>query len=108
MLNSFYTGYGIGNTDASIASLDATCNWWGSASGPGPVGPGTGSPVTPNVDFSTWLTTSNLAGPCNGPLPPPPPPLTEKDQCKNDGWMNYGFKNQGQCVKFMETGKDSR
>lgn len=29
---------------------------------------------------------------------------TSKDQCKNGGWGNYGasFKNQGQCVTFVE------
>lgn len=31
-----------------------------------------------------------------------------KDDCKNDGWEQFGFKNQGQCVRFIETGKDSR
>lgn len=39
--------------------------------------------------------------------PAPADPLT-KNECKNGGWENYGFKNQGQCVKFVETGKDSR
>lgn len=34
-------------------------------------------------------------------------PLT-KDDCKKGGWAQYGFKNQGQCVRFVETGKDSR
>jgi hypothetical protein len=31
---------------------------------------------------------------------------TTKDQCKNGGWRNYGttFKNQGQCVAFVERG----
>ena len=33
------------------------------------------------------------------------PPLTEKDQCKDGGWANFGFKNQGQCIKFVNTGK---
>ena len=28
--------------------------------------------------------------------------------CKDGGWERYGFKNQGQCVRFVETGKDSR
>lgn len=28
--------------------------------------------------------------------------------CKNGGWEQFGFKNQGQCVRFIETGKDSR
>lgn len=33
---------------------------------------------------------------------------TEKNQCKKGGWEEFGFKNQGQCVRFFETGKDSR
>lgn len=32
----------------------------------------------------------------------------DKDECKNGGWDAYGFRNQGQCVRFFETGKDSR
>jgi hypothetical protein len=31
-----------------------------------------------------------------------------KDECKNGGWVTFGFENQGQCVRFIETGKDSR
>jgi len=31
------------------------------------------------------------------------------DQCKNDGWSTFQFprifKNQGDCVQFVETGK---
>ena len=28
---------------------------------------------------------------------------TNKDQCKNDDWKNFPqFKNQGQCVSFVE------
>lgn len=33
---------------------------------------------------------------------------TTKDDCKNGGWKDYGFRNQGQCIKFVNTGKDSR
>jgi hypothetical protein len=30
---------------------------------------------------------------------------TDKDQCKNGGWRQYGvFKNQGDCVSFVVTG----
>lgn len=36
------------------------------------------------------------------------PSPTSKRQCKNGGWEAFGFKNQGQCVRFVETGKDSR
>lgn len=31
-----------------------------------------------------------------------------KDQCKDGGWEAFAFENQGQCVRFIETGKDSR
>jgi hypothetical protein len=27
---------------------------------------------------------------------------TTKDQCKKGGFAQYGFKNQGQCVSFVE------
>ena len=34
---------------------------------------------------------------------------TNKDQCKNGGWMNFffprTFKNQGDCIQFVNTGK---
>lgn len=30
------------------------------------------------------------------------------DQCKNGGWQDYGFANQGQCIRFVLTGQDSR
>ena len=32
---------------------------------------------------------------------------TSEGQCKKDGWKNFGgmFKNQGQCVSFVEAQK---
>ena len=35
-----------------------------------------------------------------------PPLPSSKEQCKNDGWRDYGdtFKNQGQCVAFVQRG----
>jgi len=36
-------------------TVNATYNWWGSASGPGPVGPGTGDNVSTNVLYDPWL-----------------------------------------------------
>lgn len=29
---------------------------------------------------------------------------TTKQQCKNGGYRAFGFKNQGQCVAFVERG----
>jgi Tol biopolymer transport system component len=41
---------------------------------------------------------------------PPPPSAnpTNVEQCKNSGWVAYGFRNQGQCMRYVETGQDSR
>jgi hypothetical protein len=50
----------------SGGTVDGTCNWWGSTSGPGPVGPGSGSPVSSNVQFNPWLQSSDLNGDCIG------------------------------------------
>jgi len=33
---------------------------------------------------------------------------TTKQQCKHGGFQQFGFKNQGQCIRFVQTGKDSR
>jgi hypothetical protein len=30
--------------------------------------------------------------------------LTGKDQCHNGGWAQFGFKNQGQCIAFVNHG----
>ena len=51
------TTYGISNT--SIAGiLNATNNWWGSNTGPGPVGPGTGDKVSINITYIPWAFQS--------------------------------------------------
>lgn len=36
------------------------------------------------------------------------PDASTKADCQNGGWETYGFANQGQCIRFVETGKDSR
>lgn len=40
------------NTTTVLANAES--NWWGSVSGPGPVAPGTGAPVTANIDYQPW------------------------------------------------------
>ena len=30
---------------------------------------------------------------------------TSNDECKNGGWIHFGYKNQGECIKFVNTGK---
>ncbi len=53
-----------------IAFVDATCNWWGASDGPSGAGPGSGDTVGPAVNFSSWLVSSDLNGPCIGGAAP--------------------------------------
>ncbi|HKS91031.1 MAG TPA: right-handed parallel beta-helix repeat-containing protein [Tepidiformaceae bacterium] len=56
-----------GYNNTSGALQDATCNWWGDASGPSGAGPGGGNSVSSDVTFLPWLVTNDLAnGPCTG------------------------------------------
>lgn len=50
------------------------------------------------VTIHVVTNTTNV--PAAHPLP------TSKEQCKNDGWKNYGttFKNQGDCISFVASG----
>ena len=31
--------------------------------------------------------------------------VASKDACHDGGWQTYGFANQGQCIRYVETGK---
>ena len=57
------------------------------------------------VAFSPFLT-SKTGTPC---APPPIGPPTNANQCKNDGWKTFNtprtFKNQGDCIQYVNTGK---
>jgi hypothetical protein len=99
------TAFGITN-DATTPILNGECNWWGAANGPGPVGPGSGDRVSINVDYTPWLVAPTPGGSCiGGNL------ATNKDQCKNGGWMTMTrrdgstFKNQGDCVSYTNNGR---
>ena len=90
-------------------SLNATNVWWGSSTGPtiasNPGGTGE-IIIDPDgvVKYSPFLTTTTSCAPV--PMIGPP---TNKDQCKGDGWRNFNtprtFKNQGDCIQFVNTGK---
>jgi len=64
--------------------VDGTCNWWDSADGPGPVGPGTGARVTPNVDYTPWLIAPAPGGACLGGVPSTPGKVTGGGQIESD------------------------
>jgi hypothetical protein len=91
-------------------SLNATNNWWGAANGPkyNGAGPGTGDNISdPDgvVSFTPFLT-SKTGTPC---APPPVGPPTNASQCKDGGWQTFNtprsFKNQGDCIQYVNTGK---
>ena len=52
---------------------------------------------TSDIGFRTFTGTSGVG------------PPTTKDACKNDGWSTFtiprAFKNQGDCIQFVNTGK---
>jgi hypothetical protein len=48
------SSHGIYNTSGSNI-INALHNWWGDASGPGGVGPGSGDAVSGSVDYDPWL-----------------------------------------------------
>jgi len=50
--NIYGNTYGVYTTNPTV---DATCNWWGAADGPGDQGPGHGDTVGTSVTFSRWL-----------------------------------------------------
>lgn len=80
----------VGNTHAGISNtvdgiLDGTCNWWGSPTGPGPVGPGLGDNVSTGVLFAPFLTApSDSKNQCDDCA------KKRDDDCKDDGSCSHG------------------
>lgn len=97
--------------DGSPVTIGADYDIFGAAGSPGAV-PDAGWPglIDDAEIHSKALSAAEIAQLAAEPPPPPPPgdDPTTKDDCKNGGWLQFGFKNQGQCVRFLETGKDSR
>jgi len=84
--NIFGNGeYGVYDQVYTTETVNATNNWWGDASGPSGVGPGSGDAVSTNVDYCPWL------------LYPYPQPLT--DVYVDDDWAGSS------CGDEVETGK---
>jgi hypothetical protein len=51
------------------------------------------------------LPPSGLGGPLSSgdiTVVDAPPLPTAKAQCKNGGWKQFGFKNQGRCIAFVK------
>ncbi len=54
--NNSLAGNTFGVENNSPTTINATNNYWESATGPGPVGQGSGANVTINVDYCPWFT----------------------------------------------------
>lgn len=101
--------FGIAVDPALVGgTVDGTCNWWNSPSGPtAATNPtGTGASVSPGVNYNPWLISPAPGGSCFGGNVP-----TTAAQCKNGGWTSEvrsdgsTFKNQGDCIQYVNTGK---
>lgn len=104
-------------SDAAYTSLVYSSSWLSASEIPTP-----GTPVgTYYLRVRSKDTTGTMSDWSNGatamykitviadPVIVGPP--TNKDQCKNGGWMTFNnptFKNQGQCVKYVETMKEKK
>ena len=88
-------------------SVDGTCNWWNSPTGPTAVSNpgGTGAMVSTGVTYNPWLIAPAPGGSCFGGNVP-----ANANQCKSGGWMTRTradgstFKNQGDCIQYVNTG----
>ena len=90
--------FGGGGSAASNHGLDTA----GGGGGSGFTSNGTG--MQNGVQAGNGLVTLTYPAPVMGVGGPPP--LTSEQQCKSDGWRTFPqFKNQGQCVSFVKTGK---
>ena len=102
------TQYGILVGVAGSGAVNGTCNWWNSPTGPTtPTNPGgTGAKVSSLVNYNPWLIAPAPGGACFGGNVP-----TIAGQCKNGGWTTSTrsdgstFKNQGDCIQYVNTGK---
>jgi hypothetical protein len=92
----------------SGGSVNGTCNWWNSPTGPTAASNpgGTGAKVSPSVNYAPWQIAPAPGGECFGSNVP-----TTANQCKNGGWMTSvradgtTFKNQGDCIQYVNTGR---
>lgn len=59
--------------------------------------------ITQPVSMTTSGFTQLIPSTDVSPVDP-----TTTDDCVNDRWDQFGFTNQDQCERFVETGQDSR
>ncbi len=62
-------GNDAGVDNGGAEEFDATCNWWGDASGPDGTYGGTGDSIAGPADELPWLKSADLDGDCTGGFP---------------------------------------
>lgn len=94
------TTYAIVVSDPTAAPFGGSQYLWGGAGGDVYLG---GEALLTFDGGATWLRETDFDMGFKTFVTPWVPP-TSKDQCKDGGWRSFpGFKNQGDCVNFVET-----
>jgi hypothetical protein len=63
---------------------------------------------SPTAAVATFIEREGLIMKFVSPEPPAPVDPVSHEECMKGGWSNFDFRNQGQCIRFVETGFDSR
>jgi hypothetical protein len=76
----------VNQADNSLLA-NATCNWWGSLTGPtNPFNPGgTGNAAVGNISYSPWLTVAGDINSCNGTFTSSSNVVV--NECNGNGWV---------------------
>jgi PKD repeat protein len=102
-----FDGSASSDSDGSVVSYA-----WDFGDGNTGTGPTTSHTYTTPGTFTATLTVTDDEGLTNTDevvitVNVVPQPQTDND-CKKGGWESYHFRNQGQCVRYVSTGKDDR
>ena len=98
-----YYGGGGGGASADCQNDGVCADFWSGAGGGGggsSLVPTTGGEGPLITGLSPSIVISYQGGGVGEEPPPTEQPQTKED-CKKGGWKEFGFKNQGQCIKAV-------
>lgn len=64
--------------------------------------------LSPTATTAAFIEPRGLILKFISPEPPVPLDPVSHEDCMKGGWSNFNFRNQGQCIRFVETSLDSR
>lgn len=64
--------------------------------------------LSPTATVAAFVEREGLIMKFISPEPPAPVDPVSHEECMKGGWSGFDFRNQGQCIRFVETGFDSR